>query len=380
MDLRMCAAPKRRSPEEAIEDIGESGDGSGISDGSVGTAWGPSPTLTATDSVEQALPSGDGSSNTTRSVSDGSTDSLVVSPPPQQIEFSSWDILEGSSASARTPQLQNATPRFTRQGQKRRRSLTSETITLRLSSVLIMGSTHLKRAVSGLVWSLGGKAARPRNRRVQSVSVGFNRFQPGLIGICRAQSGSSTLDSPFVLRSRMPLDALEEFKSNNPAWSKRKCVLVDKAFTEMSVLKTAFPGVTVLLCQFHVLKYLREEIAGSVYCFNAWEKYQLRGVMSLLAYANMEAEYAKNFTYMVYLARSGRNGHDSGQVGVTTLSNNGSLASEEPNSEQTPFVAYFETNWDNCRERWCAYKRQNAVRLGNNTNNRLEFSWKQLKE
>ncbi|GMF34452.1 unnamed protein product [Phytophthora fragariaefolia] len=88
------AAPKRRLPEEAIEDIGESNDGSGVSDRCVGTAWEPSPTPTAPDSAEEELPSGDGSSNATSSVSDGSTDIPVVSPPPQQIEFSSWDILE----------------------------------------------------------------------------------------------------------------------------------------------------------------------------------------------------------------------------------------------------------------------------------------------
>ncbi|GMF34450.1 unnamed protein product [Phytophthora fragariaefolia] len=65
------------------------------------------------------------------------------------------------------------------------------------------------------------------------------------------------------------LTALEQFKSNTPAWIKLKCVLVAKAFTEMSVLQTPFPGVTMLLCQFHVLKYFRKEIAASVYCFNA---------------------------------------------------------------------------------------------------------------
>ncbi|KAE9109958.1 hypothetical protein PF005_g11792 [Phytophthora fragariae] len=192
------------------------------------------------------------------------------------------------------------------------------------------------------------------------------------------------------------LTALEEFKFNNPTWTKMKCMLVDKDFTEMSVLKQAFPGVTVLLCQFYVLKYVREEIASSDYCFNAWQKDQLRGVMSLLVYAMEEAEYAKHFKYMVHLAsigfssrpqadisvghESGRDGRGSGQDGQTSVSNDGSLANEESTCEQHPFVAYLSKNWDNCRELWCAHKRQNAVTLRNNTNNRLESLWKQLKE
>ncbi|GMF22964.1 unnamed protein product [Phytophthora fragariaefolia] len=50
------------------------------------------------------------------------------------------------------------------------------------------------------------------------------------------------------------------------------------------------------------LKYLREEIAASVYCFNAWQKYKLHGVIGLLVYTKTEAEYAKHIKYMVHLA------------------------------------------------------------------------------
>ncbi|GMF59961.1 unnamed protein product [Phytophthora fragariaefolia] len=101
------------------------------------------------------------------------------------------------------------------------------------------------------------------------------------------------------------LTAVEEFKSNNPAWSKLQCVLVDKDFTGLSVLEQAFPGVTVLLCQFHVLKYLREEIASADYGFFKTQKEQLGGVVSLLVYAKTEAEYEKHFTYLVHLASIG---------------------------------------------------------------------------
>lgn len=91
----------------------------------------------------------------------------------------------------------------------------------------------------------------------------------------------------LVQNKRHPtfLSALEEFKKNNPAWVKVQCILIDKDYTEMSVLKTAFPDSTILLCLFHVLKYLREEISSSDYGFNSLQKEQLRSTMRLLVYA-----------------------------------------------------------------------------------------------
>lgn len=44
------------------------------------------------------------------------------------------------------------------------------------------------------------------------------------------------------------------------------------------------------------------------------------------------------------------------------------------------FDEYFTKTWDISKGLWCAYTRQSAVVLGNNTNNRLEESWKQLKD
>ncbi|GMF57042.1 unnamed protein product [Phytophthora fragariaefolia] len=53
--------------------------------------------------------------------------------------------------------------------------------------------------------------------------------------------------------------AIEEFKKNNSSWSKLRCVIIDKDFIEIGVLKSAFPNVRVLLCQFHVVN---DEFAG----------------------------------------------------------------------------------------------------------------------
>ncbi|KAE8962905.1 hypothetical protein PR001_g29548, partial [Phytophthora rubi] len=99
--------------------------------------------------------------------------------------------------------------------------------------------------------------------------------------------------------------ALEEFKRNNPAWSRVKCILIDKDFGEIGVLKKAFPDATLLLCQFHVLKYLREQIASKDYGFNSWQKQQLDGLINLLVYAKTERQYLRLREYMRHIMNVG---------------------------------------------------------------------------
>ncbi|GMG18187.1 unnamed protein product [Phytophthora fragariaefolia] len=95
--------------------------------------------------------------------------------------------------------------------------------------------------------------------------------------------------------------ALEEFKRNNPAWSRINCILIDKDFGEISVLKKALPDARLLLCQFHVLKYLREQIASKDYGFTSWQKQQLDGLMNLLVYARTERRYFRLRKYMRHI-------------------------------------------------------------------------------
>lgn len=101
-------------------------------------------------------------------------------------------------------------------------------------------------------------------------------------------------------------------------------------------------------------------------------------------YAKTEQEYVKHRTYMKHLLRLETD--SSASVGATTdrtpetyRSPVGS-ATDSSNAVHSRFDTYFTKNWDNCKAMWCAYTRQSAVTLGNNTNNRLESSWKQLKD
>lgn len=146
------------------------------------------------------------------------------------------------------------------------------------------------------------------------------------------------------------------------------------------------------------------------YGYSAWKKERLRGLVELLVYAKSEHEYTKHRAYTKQLLRIGpysgalvgetrdcrsarfqcqsvtrRTGLHASVGNVTDCDSAdvpfpvGSATNPSASSFNS-FDVYFTKNWDSCRDQWCAYTRQSAVNLGNNTNNRLELSWKQLKE
>jgi hypothetical protein len=53
---------------------------------------------------------------------------------------------------------------------------------------------------------------------------------------------------------------LNEFKELNPAWVNIRVVVTDKDFNENGVLAEAFPNARQILCQFHVIDYLRKQV------------------------------------------------------------------------------------------------------------------------
>ncbi|EGZ19022.1 hypothetical protein PHYSODRAFT_301446 [Phytophthora sojae] len=113
----------------------------------------------------------------------------------------------------------------------------------------------------------------------------------------------------------------------------------------------------------------------------------------LLVYAKTEREYKRLRDYMHYIMGIGRRSasgrtelgpgsSELGAGGAELGAGSAELESDESNDDapQHPFEAYFVKNWDKCRSMWCAFERQNAVTLANNTKNRIEASWKQLKD
>ncbi|KAE8962965.1 hypothetical protein PR002_g29437 [Phytophthora rubi] len=145
---------------------------------------------------------------------------------------------------------------------------------------------------------------------------------------------------------------------------------------------------------------VNDKIASKDYGFNSWQKQQLDGLINLLVYAKTERQYLRLREYMRHIMNVGTGkvpgeielgtgraelGAVGGQLSTdraemgTGQAELGAVGEGREDSKHS-FEAYFVKNWDGCRQMWCAFERQNTCTLGNNTNNRLESSWKQLKD
>ena len=85
-------------------------------------------------------------------------------------------------------------------------------------------------------------------------------------------------------------EAVRHFKATQPRWKDVRVFITDKDLTEVNVLERAFPEARVLLCQFHVDKYLREECTKEKYGLSMKKKDEFRAHLSLMIYAKDEDE------------------------------------------------------------------------------------------
>jgi hypothetical protein len=137
---------------------------------------------------------------------------------------------------------------------------------------------------------------------------------------------------------------------------------MDKSFAEIGSVELEFPNARILLCHFHVIKYLQEKIQETTFGRSVRTAKDKRALMELrlnlkqnireLVYAKSEADYEKARNYMALLI---------------------------PADDENVFMEYFMKNWDSKRAMWAAFERAEIPHLRNNTNNRIESSWRHLK-
>ena len=146
-------------------------------------------------------------------------------------------------------------------------------------------------------------------------------------------------------------------------------VMVDKDFTELIILSKVFPNATILLCQFHVMKYMKTLVStsqaidgGSSADYE--KKNEMMEAFRSALYATTEEdanEKLKIFEEVI--------------AGIRVRIGNGDKAYYANLSE------YFEKNWKSCSEKWLTCRRRNIPGLEDeNTNNRLERLWRSMKD
>ncbi|KAL4123793.1 hypothetical protein PRIC2_009639 [Phytophthora ramorum] len=143
--------------------------------------------------------------------------------------------------------------------------------------------------------------------------------------------------------------AVKCFQKHNPAWTDIRVLVTDKAMHEKAVLREAFPQARQLLCQWHVIMWLKKQATRLA----ASHKKEVKGLMKALVYSRNREEY-----------------QDAKYALLETLGGD----------VEHPMYKFFICNWDNTQEEWVSYKRGNIAHLGNNTNNRLECKWGKIKK
>ncbi|KAE9272456.1 hypothetical protein PF001_g27933 [Phytophthora fragariae] len=128
---------------------------------------------------------------------------------------------------------------------------------------------------------------------------------------------------------------LKEFKELNAAWVNIRVVVTDKDFNDKDVLADAFPDARQLLCQFHVIDYLRKQV-GSRCGRGPEDKKNIIAALQLV----MKAESATAYSaYRQEMLRS---------LG---------------NDKKDAFFEYFKVSWETCKEEWVNYRRDNVPHL-----------------
>lgn len=85
-------------------------------------------------------------------------------------------------------------------------------------------------------------------------------------------------------------EVLKGFQEENPKSAYVQSFVIDKDYTEWRVLEELFPFATVLLCQFHTLKYLRFEFSRKKYNIGMVTRKSLESCVHTIVYAST-AEY-----------------------------------------------------------------------------------------
>jgi hypothetical protein len=149
--------------------------------------------------------------------------------------------------------------------------------------------------------------------------------------------------------------AIMHFKRMHPSRIKLlRVIMVDKDMNEIRVLETHFPEARVLICHFHVIKYLKEMRSNPEFGkISSDDAGQVDACIHKMVYADSEISY------------------DDGHAALK------GLCERIGNSA---FFDYFEKNWHDCQDRWVMHRRADLPHFHNHTNNRLENFFGKLKD
>ncbi|KAE8954820.1 hypothetical protein PR001_g32341 [Phytophthora rubi] len=137
---------------------------------------------------------------------------------------------------------------------------------------------------------------------------------------------------------------MDHFKRANKRWRFVRIVIVDKDMREIDIIRKTFPEARVLLCHFHVIKWLHETIRKSKK-YGVYEEdvlSQMKHTITNMTYARTPDAYTSHRDEFKSLAHR---------------------------EDRTELWDYFVKNWDECCEMWVMAYRVGLPHFGNHTNN-----------
>jgi len=88
---------------------------------------------------------------------------------------------------------------------------------------------------------------------------------------------------------------IQVFKSHNLAWSSSRVLISDKDCIEKAVFTKKFPGISLQLCLFHVLRRFRQEFTCDKMGIRAGERDHALEILLKLAYFRSESDYSQHY-------------------------------------------------------------------------------------
>ena len=141
---------------------------------------------------------------------------------------------------------------------------------------------------------------------------------------------------------------VNNIKEKNQAWSKTMVIMSDKDFKERESFSSCFRDAKLLICLYHALRSFRREVTCEKMFISSAKRNHVLQIIQSITYANSEEAYKVNLKLL-------------------------------QNTKLHTVVNYFMENWDSIKEQWVMFYKDQTFNLGETTNNRIESTFRHVK-
>ena len=174
----------------------------------------------------------------------------------------------------------------------------------------------------------------------------------GFMLVTGAHGKGLCVGSMLVLNQRKEtiLSCIQHFKES-VGENVTETIVIDKDFTEWSVLEEVYANAKVLLCQWHAVCAVEKKLADKKLLLSADNQLLLKQLFEQALNATTEKDFKAAWNRL----------------------------EQKSNSLNRKVTRYLRKNWHTCKDMWSSVGRKKFFTAGNTTTNRLEAIWHQLK-